>query len=178
MDPEGQKQMELTDPDPDPQHCLVPTTPWPQYLSNAWLLVRKSADRRVPFGAQKTLAALFLVSRPLYPVYQLSQCPLFVALFHWSCPLLLCFPSSVPLSLFFCTLSFIFVRMRVFFKYTCIHLMPSYEPVLYFSPLSRLCTLSPILCPLSQSTFSLYIHICLQRKKSHRNHDGRIRIRI
>jgi hypothetical protein len=24
----AKKQMELTDPDPDPQHCLVPTTPY------------------------------------------------------------------------------------------------------------------------------------------------------
>jgi hypothetical protein len=70
------------------------------------------------------LTALLLVSRPLYTVshdlflspiflspspdrYQLSQCPLCVALFHCSCPLLLCFLSSVPSSLFLCPLSFI-----------------------------------------------------------------------
>ncbi len=64
------------------------------------------------------LMALLLVSRPLYPVYQLSQCPFFVALFHLSCPLLLCFPSSVPPSLVFCPLFFILARMRDFLKNT------------------------------------------------------------
>ncbi len=39
-----------------------------------------------------------------------------VALFHYSCPLLLCFPSSVPPSLVLCPLSFILARMRDFLK--------------------------------------------------------------
>jgi hypothetical protein len=98
-----------------------------------------------------SLTALFLVSRPLYPVYQRSQCPLFVALFHWSCPLL-CYSVSRPL--FLILLSFVpclsYLRDANFcFKYTCIHLMASYKPVLYLSPISRLCTLSPILYQIS-----------------------------
>ncbi len=45
-----------------------------------------------------------------------------------------------------------------------------YEPVMYFSPLSRLSNLSPNLCPLSQSTFSMYIYISFHRKKSHKKY--------
>ncbi len=62
------------------------------------------------------LTALILVLRPLSPVYQLSQCPFFVALFHCSCPLLLCYPSSVSPSLVLCPLSFILARLRDFLK--------------------------------------------------------------
>ncbi len=36
--------------------------------------------------------------------------------------------------------------------------MASYEPVLYFSPLSRLCALSPILSPVSEHFFNVHLH--------------------
>jgi len=48
-----------------------------------------------------SLTALLFVSWPLYSVYQLSQSPLFVAIVHCSCPLLLCFPQSLRECKFF-----------------------------------------------------------------------------
>jgi hypothetical protein len=78
------------------------------------------------------LMALLLVSRPLSPALssRLSSLssvlctlsincpsvPFFVALFHCSCPLLLCYPSSVSPSLVLCPLSFILARLRDFLK--------------------------------------------------------------
>jgi hypothetical protein len=78
------------------------------------------------------LRALLLVSRPLSPALssRLSSLssvlctlsincpsvPFFVALFHCSCPLLLCYPSSVSPSLVLCPLSFILARLRDFLK--------------------------------------------------------------
>ncbi len=61
-----------------------------------------------PYGSPP--CPLSFVLRPLYTVY----CPLSVALFHYSCHLLLCFPSSIPPSLVLCPLSFILARMRNF----------------------------------------------------------------
>jgi hypothetical protein len=62
------------------------------------------------------LTALLLVLCPLYSVNikNYPSVPFYVALFHWSCPSLLCLPSSVPPSLVLCPLSFILARMRVF----------------------------------------------------------------
>jgi hypothetical protein len=91
------------------------------------------------------LMSPFLVSRPL------SNVPVFPFLCLCSCPLLLCFPSSVPPSLVLCPLSFILARMRVFLKNIHTLRAGTVQCTCPVSPLSRLCTLSPILCSLCQS---------------------------